>query len=169
MRIKCLILLVVFLGVSTGCSHPQASDVPSLPLRPDSFPDLESPGQSPGHVAASPRLAEGDQLCSALHDAAQSDPVMALVNGLSGVELTGAVSAHRVALGEALLSSTGDLAVALGILAGSLDDFEALTLDVRPDLIDQGELARWIVARANPRVVDPLAAAENACLVGSDD
>lgn len=91
------------------------------------------------------------RLCRAIAVAQLTDPALG----------TDHIGEHRWALAEGVAVSDGDLAVAFGILQGA-------TAELAEGPIDERRLARWMVRRSMPLVIEPLAAAEAACS-GADD
>ncbi len=96
------------------------------------------------------------RLCRAIFAASVTDPIVALA--ADGHISVAVVEAHRWALDEGLAASAGALAGSFGILRGLLDELPAPT--------DELALSAWIVRRGDPTVVEPIAAAEDACASG---
>lgn len=114
-----------------------------------------------------------ERVCRALFVAARSDPLMVLVRGpdeeaeavLARIQVEELSAAHSWALDEGLAASDGDLAIAFGRLRGGIDELRMLVAQVAfaPDPAADEALARAVIDRSDPAIVEPLAAAEEAC------
>ncbi len=101
-------------------------------------------------------------VCRALAVAAVTDPGLAIAEGVSPERLQRMTDQHAWALSEAAAVATGDLAVAVGGLQGF---FQQMTAEGQEVWADDERVAKWLIRRADPMFVEPLATADAACLL----